>query len=417
MRHGLVFLAVLLSLIGTPVHAADDPQAKARASLAGDYDRIVEQLITITEIPAPPFGEEKRGRHLAEAFARLGLRDVTTDAEGNVTGIRPDRNGRIDGNLLVVSAHLDTVFPEDTDVTVRREGDRLLAPGIGDDSLGLAALLGWIRALDAGNVGTDRPILFVGTVGEEGRGDLRGVRHLMTKGAYAGRISRFISVDGANVARLVHRAVGSKRYEIAFNGPGGHSFGAYGIVNPMVAMADTVQRLYRIAPPSDPKTTYSASVVYGGRSVNTIPDRIVLLVDMRSPDPEELASLEAQFLAIVDEAVAAENLARSNRAGEISAEKKRIGDRPAGGTAETDPLVTQTSDILLASGYNVRFVASSTDANIGMSLGVPSITIGTGGGGGRAHALDEYLNVEREAFMQGLDAGLQIVIAAAGDNS
>lgn len=415
MRRFLSLIMSAILLVSSAANAKANDLTGARSSLAQDYDTIVAELITITEIPAPPFAEEKRAIYMADAFVRDGLRNVTADAVGNITGIRPDKTGAITGDLLVVSAHLDTVFPAATDLTVRREQDRLLAPGIGDDSLGLSALLGWLRAMEAGAVETDRPILFVATVGEEGRGDLRGVRHLMTDGEYAKRISGFISVDGSNPSRLVHRAVGSKRYEIVFNGPGGHSYGAFGIVNPMAAMADVVQRLYRISPPSDPKTSYSASVVSGGRSVNTIPDRIALQVDMRSPDPEALAALEARFLQIVDEAVTAENLARSTRAGEISAEKNRIGDRPAGATDESEPLVARTSAILAASGYDVTLASSSTDANIGMSFGIPSITIGTGGGGGRAHALDEYLNVEREAFVRGLDAGLQIIIAAARD--
>lgn len=413
MKFFAAFLAICAVFSAAPLAAQDTPLNSARTSLAADYDAIVAQLITITEIPAPPFGEAERGRYMADAFKRHGLKDVTVDDVGNVTGIRPNAKGQMAEGFLVVSAHIDTVFPADTELTVKRDGDRLMAPGIGDDSLGLSAMLGWMRALDAANVTTQRPILFVATVGEEGRGDLRGVRHLMTKGAYAGRISGFISVDGAHAERLVHKAVGSKRYEIVFNGPGGHSYGAYGIVNPMAAMADVVQRLYTIEPPSDPKTTYSASVVSGGRSVNTIPDRIALQVDMRSPDPVALAALEARFLSIVDEAVTAENLARSTGAGDISAEKNRIGDRPAGSTQESDPLVQGTRAILTASGYDAQLASSSTDANIGMSLGVPSITIGTGGGGGRAHALDEYLNVERQAFIKGLDSGLQIVVAAA----
>ncbi|WOE76097.1 M20/M25/M40 family metallo-hydrolase [Alterisphingorhabdus coralli] len=412
MLRVLVLIISALALYVPPAIAQDN--ARARSALAQDYDAIVADIITITEIPAPPFGEERRAAHFADAFRSQGLKQVTTDPVGNVIGVYPDRDGEMDGPFLVVSAHLDTVFPEETDVTVKRDGDRLLAPGIGDDSLGLAALLAWHRAMVAGNVQIDRPILFVGTVGEEGLGDLRGVRYLMTKGAYAGRIAGFISVDGSHPERLVHAAVGSKRYEIVFNGPGGHSYGAFGIVNPMAAMAEAVRQLYAIDLPADPRATYSASVVSGGRSVNTIPDRIALQVDMRSEDSEALDSLESRFLTIVDNAVANENEARSTSAGQISAEKNRIGDRPAGTTPVEHPLVQSAGTILTEAGYTVMLAASSTDSNIAMSMGIPAITIGTGGGGGRAHALDEYLNVERSSFMTGLDAGLQIVIAAAG---
>lgn len=393
-----------------PVLAQDSKAAEI--ALAGDYDRIVKELITITEIPAPPFGEAVRADYMAQQFKALGLTDVATDEEGNVTGIRRG-TGAAGGPLVAITAHLDTVFPAGTDLTVRREGNTLNAPGIGDDTVGLAALLAWVRALNAAKVPTKHDILFIATVGEEGPGDLRGVRHLFTKNAYKDRIAAFVSVDGSDPSRVVNQAVGSKRYNVAFTGPGGHSYSAFGIVNPMAAMADAVKRLYETAVPSSPKTSYAASVVSGGTSVNSIPDRIELQVDMRSPDPAALDRLEKRFLTIVDEAVAAENFARSTNLGAAGAEKTRIGDRPAGGTADTHPLVVTAQRVLGAHGYAVQLQASSTDSNIPMSLGVPAITIGTGGGGGRAHSVDEYLNVERNAFIGGLSSGLALVVAIA----
>ena len=384
----------------------------AKTALAGDYDRTVKELITITEIPAPPFGEQARAEYFAKAFKELGLAEVAIDAEGNVTGLR---RGTVaaGGPLVVVSAHLDTVFPKGTDVKVRREGNTLNAPGVGDDTVGLAGLLAWVRALNAAKLPTRHDVLFVGTVGEEGPGDLRGVRHLFTKNAYKDRIAAFISVDGSDPSRIVNQAVGSKRYNIAFTGPGGHSYGAFGIVNPMAAMADAVKRLYETDVPSSPRTSYAASVVSGGTSVNSIPDRIELQVDMRSPDPKALDRLEKRFLAIVDEAVAAENFARSTNLGEVGAEKTRIGDRPAGGTADTHPLVVTSQKVLAEHGYQTQLQASSTDSNIPMSLGIPAITIGTGGGGGRAHSVDEYVNVERNAFVGGLSSGMALLVAVA----
>lgn len=410
LRRMLVAMVCALAVVVTAPAQAND---RAQDALAADYDAIIGQLTAITRIPAPPFGEEARAKYLAEQFRALGLRDVEIDEEGNVLGIRPGVDGT-GGPLLTITAHMDTVFPAETELKVTRDGDKLLAPGIGDDSLGLSALLAWIRALDAGAVETARPILFVATVGEEGPGDLRGVRHLHNEGRYKDRIAAFVSVDGSSPERVVTSAVGSKRYRIAFVGPGGHSYGAFGIVSPMAAMADAVQRLYTIKASEEPRVTYAASVVEGGRSVNTIPDRIELLVDMRSPDAAALDAIEARFLAIIDEAVTAENLARSTREGEISAEITRIGDRPAGGIASDDPLVVAIGEALAGAGLEAEYVSSSTDANIAMSKGIPAIAIGTGGGGGRAHALDEYLVVERAAFMQGLSAGLDFVIRAAG---
>ena len=417
--------ALFLALAASPTIAQPAPQmdvaavtaspafAAARAKLASDYDRTVAELIRITETPAPPFKEQVRGRLYADMLRAHGLKDVTTDEEGNVTGLRPGTGGG-SGKLLVVSAHLDTVFPEGTPIKVRREGDKLFAPGIGDDSLGLASLLAWIRAMDAAGIKTRDDILFVGTVGEEGQGDLRGVRHFFTKGRYKDRVGAFLSVDGSDVTRITHGGVGSRRYRIVFKGPGGHSYGAFGLVNPMAAMADMISRMYRISTPADPKTTFSASVVGGGTSVNTIPSEVFIEIDMRSKDPAALQRLEKRVLAVVAEAVAAENHARSTASGEVSAEPKLIGDRPAGQTELGHPLVQQALAAVRAQGLEPRPDASSTDANIPMSLGIPALTISSGAGGGRAHAPDEYVVVTKEPFVRGLTVGLTLILAAAG---
>jgi len=381
-----------------------------RAQLAQEYDRVIAELIRITETPAPPFKEAERAALFAAMLRDAGLSDVTIDAEGNVLALRP---GREDGPVFVVSAHLDTVFPEGTPITVRRDGDRLFAPGIGDDSLGLASILAWVRALEAAQVSTRHPVLFVGSVGEEGQGDLRGVRHLFTQGAYKDRIGAFLSIDNTDAGRIVHAAVGSRRYRLAFRGPGGHSYGAFGIVNPMAAMAETVRGLYAISVPREPRTTYAASVVSGGTSVNSIPDEILLEIDMRSRDPEALAQLEAQLLAAARAAVDGENAARSIRSGAIRLDPELIGDRPAGTTPENHPLVVRAMAASRTYGFEPRLDASSTDANIPMSLGIPALTIGSGAGGGRAHSVEEYLNIERERFLAGLSVGLALIMAHA----
>lgn len=384
----------------------------AMATLDAQHERIIADTITLTEIEAPPFKEEKRARAYMEMLKAHGLTDVEMDAEGNVMGLRRG-TGPAGGKVVVIAAHLDTVFPEGTNVKVRREGTRLFAPGVGDDTHSLAVLLGYIRALDAANIKTKRDILFVGNVGEEGPGDLRGVRHLFTQGEYKDRIAAFFSMDGTSAERVTYGAVGSRRYRVTFKGPGGHSYGAFGIVNPMAAMGNAVVAMNRLEVPKEPRTTYATSVVGGGTSVNSIPDAIWLEVDMRSESPEELAKLDAKFKTLVDEAVAAENAARSTAPGQISAELKLIGDRPTGATREDAEIVQLTSAAVRAAGYKPVLGASSTDSNMPISLGIPAVTIGSGGRGGRAHALDEWIEVEKSNSLRGMGVGLAALIAMA----
>lgn len=385
---------------------------KAVRNIDAQHDHFIDEIIALTEIPAPPFGEEKRGRAFAEKLKAVGLADIETDAVGNVMALRRG-TAPAGGKVVVISAHLDTVFPEETPIKVRREGTRLYAPGIGDDSRGLAALLAYARALQAADIETGQDILFVATVGEEGQGDLRGVRHFFTEGKYKDRVAAFYSVDGLNPARITNGAVGSKRYRMTFKGPGGHSFGAFGLVNPMAAMARAIDNLYRITPPATPKTTYAASVTGGGTSVNSIPNSVFVEFDMRSSSAAELNKLEGQLLQIVDKAVASENAARSTREGAISVEKQKIGDRPAGNTAETAPVAALTAAAVRAFGYTPEFGASSTDANIPISMGIPAITIGSGGSGDRAHSTDEYIDVAKAESVRGLSVGLLSLLAVA----
>jgi len=385
---------------------------QAMATLDRDHDRFVEEIIELTQIPAPPFGEAKRGEVVREKFAAIGLSEIETDTVGNVIAVR--RGTRpAGGKVVVISAHLDTVFPGGTDVTVKREGTKLSAPGIGDDTRGVAALLAYARALDAAKVRTKHDIVFLASVGEEGPGDLRGVRHFFTKGSYKDRAAAFFSLDGLNPARIVNGAVGSKRYRVTFKGPGGHSFGAFGLVNPMAAMAKTVTDLYEIVPPAHPKTTYAAAVTGGGTSVNSIPDSVFMEFDMRSESPVELDGLEKKLLTIIEKAVAGENAARSTREGVVSADKKKIGDRPAGTTPADAQIALLTAAAIKSQGFTPEFNASSTDANIPISLGIPALTIGSGGKGGRAHAPDEYIDVEKGESVKGLAVGLLALLAVA----
>ena len=385
----------------------------AVATLDREHARIVDDTITLTEIPAPPFKEERRAKAYMELLKAHGLTDVEMDAEGNVMGLRRG-TGAAGQPLVVLAAHLDTVFPESVPIKVRREGTKLFAPGVGDDTHSLAVLLGYIRALDAGKVRTKRDILFVGNVGEEGPGDLRGVRHIFTKGKYKDRIASFFSMDGTAADRVTGGAVGSRRYRVTFKGPGGHSYGAFGIVNPMGAMAKAVSDFNALAVPAKPRTTYAASVVGGGTSVNSIPDAIWLEVDMRSEGKAELADLDGKFLKIVETAVAAENAARSTRVGAVTADVKLIGDRPTGATREDAEILLTTAAAVRAAGYTPILGAGSTDSNMPISLGIPAVTIGSGGTGGRAHAVDEWIDVAKPESLKGMQVGLAAVLAMAG---
>jgi tripeptide aminopeptidase len=384
---------------------------KAVATLAAEHDRTVEDIVALTQVPAPSFQEDARAHAFLAMAKAHGLRNLEIDPEGNVTGLRP---GAGSGPLICIAAHLDTVFPPGTDLTVRRDGTRLYAPGVGDDTRSLAVLLAWLRAMDAAGVRTGADLLFVADVGEEGPGDLRGMRHLFLKSPYRDRISGFITVDSPDMDRIAVGGVGSKRYRVTFKGPGGHSYGAFGLVNPMFAMADTIARLGRIDVPASPKTTYSASVTGGGTSINSIPNAVWTEFDLRSESPDELMRLEAIFLNLVDKSVAAENAARSTQNGPVTAEVTKIGDRPAGRTDEACDLVRLAHAAISAHGFRPGFEVSSTDANIPMSLGIPAIKIGSGGTGGRGHSLDEWIDVAPEPSIRGMAAGLTTVLAVAG---
>src|SRR5262245_26773040 len=290
----VTFLALLLVQSSQPPSAdaavkrvVDHPLVvQAMAALDRDHDRMVREIITLTEIPAPPFNEAARGQAFLAMLKDAGLTNVERDPEGNVMGLRKGTGG---GPLVAIAAHLDTVFPEGTDVKVKRDNTRLAAPGVGDDTRSLAVLLAIVRAMNAARIETTSDILFVGDVGEEGKGDLRGMKYLFTKGPYRDRIKTFISIDGSGSGEdITHGAVGSKRYRVTFKGPGGHSYGAFGLVNPAYAMASAIQKFSKLTVPSSPKTTFNVGVVGGGTSVNSIPFESWMEIDMRSEAPAEL---------------------------------------------------------------------------------------------------------------------------------
>ncbi len=412
-------LLTLLGLVQAYGQSADELVADIRADAAYQealeaidrgYDRFVEELIRFTEIPAPPFMEDARARAYLEALRELGLEDVEMDAEGNVMGVRPGAGGP----LLAVTAHLDTVFPEGTDVTVIREGTRLSAPGVGDDTAGLATLLTIVRAMDTAGIRTTSDILFVGDVGEEGPGDLRGVKHLFFDGPYRDRIRMFVSVEGGRQSDITNAALGSKRYRATFRGPGGHSYGEFGMVSPAFAMGDAIRRLAEMDVPDDPKSTFNVGVMGGGTSVNSIPVEAWMDVDLRSEDGGELSELDDAFVRLMNEAVDGENARGSTGEGLIELDLEVIGDRPSGEIPIDSPIVQAAAAAYRAFGIEPTYSRSSTDANIPISLGIPAITIDRGGFSGRSHSLDEWIDVEREATLKGLRVVLTTILAIAG---
>jgi tripeptide aminopeptidase len=363
---------------------------RVRAALQFFEDRaaeITEEHVRICSIPSPPFGEGERAEYLCQKFRGLGLSDARLDAEGNCVALR---RGRSLQPLLVVSAHLDTVFPPDTDFTVRREQSKLLAPGIADDGCGLSALVALLAALEENGIETEGSLLFVGTVGEEGEGNLRGVRYLLTEGEWAGLVDAFISFDGPGVERITHAALGSRRYRVRLTGRGGHSWGDFGAANPVHAMGRAVARLSAYPAPKEPRTTFNVGRISGGSSVNVIPREAAMDVDLRSESAEELQRLDAFFRRAVREAADDENAARRAGAPPLELDLKLIGDRPSGETPKDALLVRICEEATRYLGCRTRLDRSSTDSNIAISLGIPAVTLGTGGTSGNSHTLDEW---------------------------
>jgi tripeptide aminopeptidase len=404
--HRLLFLLVLPVFAQSPAELLGDPNVKAAMDAAvRNEPRILDLQIRVCEIPAPPFHEEARGRELARLFDGLGLKNVRTDKAGNVIGVRPGKAARPN---LVFAAHLDTVFPEGTNVKVTREGDVMKGPGIGDDCRGLALMLGVIRALNEGHVETQGTITFVADVGEEGLGDLRGMKSLFFD-SMKGQVDRFISVDGIGLG-ITHIGVGSNRYKVTFKGPGGHSYGAFGMANPIQAMGRAIAKIDAIQVPAQPKTTFNVGRVGGGTSINAIPFEAWMEVDMRSADPAALKEVDTKFNAAVKEAVAEEN-ARWNNRGAVSASAELVGVRPAGQTPKDSRIVQTALAVSRAMQIDEVLREGSTDSNVPMNLGIPAITISGGGTGTGAHSLNETFTAKDS--WRGTQRALLLAIAAS----
>ena len=388
---------VLARLSGVPagdlaVSAQSPGQVAALAqrpdvTAALEHARTTEQQtiadqIRFCEVPAPPFNESARAQVLRDALTRAGLENVRLDAAGNVVA---QRRGTAARPHLMIAAHLDTVFPAETNVKVSRSGPVLRGPGISDNCRGLAVLVAIARALDAGRVRTAGPITFTANVGEEGLGDLRGVKALFTRPAAP--IDRFVSIDGSGV-NVSHVAVGSHRYRVTFKGPGGHSYGAFGLANPVGALGRAVAKLSDVQVPAQPRATFTIGRIGGGTSVNSIPFEAWMEVDMRSSSASALAALDQRFQAAVSEAVAEENR-RWSRPGSITAVTELVGDRPAGETPSSSPIVQTALAVGRTLGLQPVLTEGSTDSNLPISLKIPAITIGGGGSAANSHALSE----------------------------
>jgi len=348
--------------------------------------RVLEDQIHLCEIPAPPFKETRRAEAFRQALLSLGLKNVRIDRAGNVIAERPGTEPK---PHLVLSAHLDTVFGEDVDVKTSRSGSILKGPGISDDCRGLAVLLGVVRALEDGHFRTTGPITFVGTVGEEGLGDLRGVKELFS-GDLKGRIDRFVSIDGAGLG-ITSVGVGVLRYRVAFKGPGGHSYGDFGIGNPIHALGRAIAGLSDLAVPTQPKTTFNVGRIGGGTSVNSISGEAWMEVDLRSSDRAALATLDSALQKAVDTALKEENERWRNR-GRLTMTKTVVGNRPAGRVAADSPIVQAATSVTRALGLPVSLDEGSTDANLPMSLGIPAITIDGGGTSKGTHSIEEVFD-------------------------
>jgi acetylornithine deacetylase/succinyl-diaminopimelate desuccinylase-like protein len=367
---------------------------------------FIAEQIRLCEIPAPPFGEGPRAEYFCEELRRRGLPDAKLDGIGNCVALRP---GRATEPLVVISAHLDTVFPAGTDCTVRHERGRMFAPGIGDDGCGLVALLALAEAMNECGIETEGSLLFVGTVGEEGEGNLRGARHLCERGEWAGRISSFISFDGPGLVRITHAALGSRRYHLQFRGPGGHSWGDFGVVNPIHALGRVIAKLAAYPAPLDPRTTFNVGQIEGGRGVNVIPAQASIDVDLRSADADELLRLDAYFRRVAREGAGDENAHRRAGSPPLELDLRLTGERPGGETDLDSPIMKIATEATLAVGYQPVFERSSTDANVPISLGIPAVTLGGGGTSGNTHTLDEWYDPRGRA--DGLKRGLLVALA------
>jgi acetylornithine deacetylase/succinyl-diaminopimelate desuccinylase-like protein len=347
---------------------------------------ITDQHVRLTEIPAPEFAEAARGEALKELLAASGF-TVRIDKLGNVIGERPGLESK---SVILVAAHLDTVFPAGTDVHVKRDGKRLMAPGISDNGAGLAALAGVARALFESRIRTTKTIVFAGDVGEEGEGNLRGIRALVN--SYGARLAAVIAVDGPSSTHITTQGIASRRFEVIVSGPGGHSWSDFGEPNPITAIARGIVKFSSTRVPESPRSSYNFGVIEGGTSINSIPARAAVKVDLRSEDENELGRLESALRDAMAGGAKDEISAWRASDDSLKLELRSVGVRPAGKLAADSPLVATVRSVDTYLGNQSQIESSSTDANVPLSLGIPAIAIGSGGRGAGTHTLDEWFD-------------------------
>jgi tripeptide aminopeptidase len=345
---------------------------------------VTEQQVRLTETPAPEYREERRGELLQSMLAEAGLK-ARIDDTGNVVaervGMRTDR-------VILLAAHLDTVFPSGTDVRVRRDGKRLLGPGISDNAAGLGALVGVARAFEESSVRTDATIVFAGDVGEEGEGNLRGIRALVE--AYGSRLVAVIAIDGPSTTHITTQGVASRRFEFTVTGQGGHSWSDFGVPNPITALARGIVQFSSFRATETPRSTFNFGMVEGGNSVNSIPAEASVKVDLRSESDTELTRMESALRDAMQTGMAAENSARRSGDSSLQMKVRSLGSRPAGKLPDNSPLLQTIREVDRYLQNSSRVESSSTDANLPLSMKIPAVSLGGGGKGGGAHTLAEW---------------------------
>jgi acetylornithine deacetylase/succinyl-diaminopimelate desuccinylase-like protein len=384
-------------------------QPGIKAALAAAKAREPETIATqirLTEIPAPSFAEGSRGDEMRRLFQQVGLRNIRKDKAGNILADRP---GAALHPHVVIAAHLDTVFPEGTSVKVRRDGAVLYAPGIGDDARGLSLLVAIARSLNEANVSTRGSVTFVADVGEEGLGDLRGIKAIFDD-TLKGTVDRFVTIDGTGNG-LAHTFVGSRRYRVTVKGPGGHSFADFGVPSPIGALGRAVAKIQDLRVPPGGQTTFNVGRIGGGTSVNSIPAEAWMEVDLRSSDRRALAALDADFQKAVDSALAAEH-PQWRQARILTMTKELVGNRPVSATPADAAIVQAATSATRAVGAEATTTISSSDANYPATLGIPSVQIGGGGSGANAHAPTESFDTTDS--WRGTQRALLLTIALAG---
>ena len=365
------------------------------------HARHLEDLqLQVTSIAAPPWGEAPRSDWLKARFTELALSDVQQDEIGNVFAIRPGSDPN--APYIALSAHLDTVFPAGTEISVRRDGDKLYGPGISDNSSGIIALVAIAAAMRTAAIPNRAPILLIGTVGEEGEGDLRGMRHIFQQPKWSANIASLVVLDGAGTDTIIAEGLGSRRYEVTIRGHGGHSWSDFGVANPIVGLARVIDRFTRTPVPATPKTTYNIGMISGGTSVNSIPESATMRVDTRSASVEELDRLERALHEAVDQVIP--ELTGRKRQELLTAEVRVIGNRPAADLPAESQLLKTIRAVDAQLNNTARIQRASTDANVPLALGREAIAIGAGGTGGGAHTIHEWYDPT------GRDLGLKRVL-------